>query len=282
MLRIALPNKGALSDETITLVKEAGYSCKRYGRELAVWDSTNDVEFIFLRPRDIAIYVSNETLDIGVTGRDLALDSAVEFEELLPLQFGKSTFRYAVPEGCDLLPYQFEGMRIATSYANLVRADLAERDVNAKVVKLDGAVEISIQLGVADVIADVVESGRTLREAGLKVVGDPVLQSEAVLIARNADIVKRNDVHTFIERLRGIIVAREYVVIEYDCPKAILKQACAITPGIEAPTISPLSEPDWQAVKAMAKRREVNAIMDQLSALGAKGIMVSGIQTCRI
>lgn len=282
MLKVAIPNKGALADEAMVLVKEAGYRCRRYGPELAVYDAGNDVEFIFLRPRDIAIYVSNRTIDLGLTGRDLALDSTAEFEELLPLQFGKSTFRYAVPAKSALQPEQFGGLRIATSYEHLLRADLHRRGLEASIVKLDGAVEISIQLGVADAIADVVESGRTLQEAGLKVVGEPLLKSEAILISRDRQVLDRVEARSFVERLRGIIVAREYAMVEYDCPQAILEAACTVTPGIEAPTISPLREADWFAVKAMAKRSEINQIMDRLVALGAKGIIVTQIQTCRI
>ena len=282
MLRIALPNKGSLSEDAVRLVKEAGYRCKRYGRELALTDDENQVEFIFLRPRDIAIYVSNKILDMGVTGRDLAVDSGGDYNELLPLKFAGSTFRYAVPKDSGLIPDAFSGLRIATSYPTLVRNDLARRGVDASVVRLDGAVEISIQLGVADAIADVVESGRTLKDAGLEVVGDPVLKSEAILITSIPDLEKRAEVKTFVERLRGIVVAREYVVIEYDCRKEIMDAACKLTPGIEAPTIAPLYEDGWVAVKSMVKEREMNLIMDQLSALGAKGIIVSTIQTCRI
>ena len=282
MLKIALPNKGSLSEDAVRLVKEAGYRCKRYGRELALTDSENNIEFIFLRPRDIAIYVSNKILDMGVTGRDLAVDSGVNYTELLALQFARSTFRYAVPKNSGLMPENFAGLRIATSYATLVEEDLRRRGVDASIIRLDGAVEISIKLGVADAIADVVESGRTLKEAGLEVVGDPVLKSEAILITSILGLTDRPEVETFIKRLRGIVVAREYVAVEFDCPKEILEDACKLTPGIEAPTIAPLHEEGWSAVKSMVKRKEMNHIMDQLSALGAKGIIVTKIQTCRI
>ena len=282
MLKIALPNKGALSEESVRLVNEAGYRCKRYSRELAVWDADNEVEFIFLRPRDIAIYVANQTLDLGITGRDLAGDSGASVVELLPLGVGKSMFRYAVPKDSGLTPETLGGLSIATSYANLLRADLEKRKVDAKVVKLDGAVEISVQLGVADAIADVVESGRTLKEAGLIAVGDPILASEAVVITATQEIIKTRSVRIFIERLKGVITARNYVVIEYDCPKSKLDAACKLTPGIESPTIAPLSDPNWVAVKAMVERKEMHARIDALSEMGAKGILVSPISTCRI
>ncbi|MFA4943459.1 MAG: ATP phosphoribosyltransferase [Lentisphaeria bacterium] len=282
MLQIALPNKGALAEEALTLVKAAGYNCRKDEKTLLVRDAENDIEFYFLRPRDIAVYVSNGVLALGITGRDLALESQMPVVELLPLGFAKSTFRYAVPQASDLTPERFGGLRIAASYPNLVRQDLAKRGLEGTVVELDGAVEISVKLGVADAIADVVESGRTLEQAGLKVVGEPILRSEAVVVGRDAAVAETPAARKFLERLRGIVVARDYVMVEYDVPRAALAEACRITPGIESPTVAPLSEPDWAAVKAMARRKEVNRILDGLSALGAKGIIITDIRTCRI
>lgn len=282
MLQIAIPNKGSLSEDAVELVREAGYRCRRDSRELVIRDPDNNVEFYFLRPRDIAVYVGNGLLDLGLTGRDLALDSDAEVTELMALGFGKSSFRYAIPREKDLTPDTFGGLRIATSYPKLVQTDMDRRGQEVSIVKLDGAVEISIQLGVADAIADVVQTGRTLEEAGLKIVGDIVLRSEAIVVARDADFAADPDVRVFLDRLRGIIVAREFVMIEYDAPEALLEQASAITPGIESPTVSPLSKPGWVAVKAMASRVGINDVMDRLYGLGAKGIIVTDIRTCRI
>jgi len=282
MLQIALPNKGALSDDAVALVKEAGYRCRRSDRELRLSDAANGVEFYFLRPRDIAVYVGDGVLDLGITGRDLARDSGAGVTELMALGFGRSAFRYAVPRDSGLTPERFGGLRIATSYPSLVAADLAARGLSATIVRLDGAVEVSIQLGVADAIADVVESGETLRQAGLCVVGEPVLQSEAVLIARSGLETVGGEVRTFVRRLEGIIVARDYVMVEYDAPEDCLDAACRITPGLESPTVAPLSKTGWVAVKAMARRSDVNRIMDDLQAVGARGIIVTDIRTCRI
>lgn len=282
MLQIALPNKGALSEDAVELVREAGYRCRRSGRELMVRDVDNEVTFLFLRPRDIAVYVSNGVLDLGITGRDMLIDSRTNLEELLPLRFGKARFFYAVPKDSRLTPDTLDGTRIATSYPHLVAQDLERRNTDAQIVHLDGAVEISIQLGVADAIADVVQTGRTLEEAGLKTVGAPILETEAILVARNQEATNHNGVRLFIERLRGIIVAREYVMVEYDCPTQVLEAACTITPGIESPTVAPLSKQGWVAVKSMAHRRNINRIMDELTEIGAKGIIVTDIRTCRI
>lgn len=282
MLQIAIPNKGALSEDAVRLLKEAGYKCSRYGRELIVHDSENDVDFIFLRPRDIAVYVGNGIVDLGITGRDLTIDSKADVAELLPLEFGKSRFCYAVPKNSGLTPDEFNGLRIATSYPEIVARDMAKRNFNVKIVKLDGAVEISVKLGVADCIADVVESGRTLIEAGLEITGDPILYSEALLIAGNADVANIPDVKKLIARLRGILVARSYAMIEYDIEKSKLKACCQITPGIESPTISPLDNPDWVAVKAMIGKKEINSVMDKLYAEGARGIIVTALSSCRL
>jgi ATP phosphoribosyltransferase len=281
-MQIALPNKGALAEETLRLVTEAGYRCRPGSRELSVCDPDNGVDFVFLRPRDIPVYISGGVIDVGITGRDLTLERGAEVAELLPLGFGRAAFRYAVPVGSELTPENFAGCRIATSYPNLVMSDLRRRNIPAEIVQLDGAVEISVKLGVADLIADVVQTGRTLVEAGLATVGEPVLLSEAVVIAADAGVAEKPQVRMFIERLRGVVVARDYVMIEYDIPAAQLPAACAVTPGIESPTVSPLQEADWKAVKAMAKRHDVNRIMDELSRLGAKGIIVTDIRTCRI
>ncbi|MDD5728644.1 MAG: ATP phosphoribosyltransferase [Victivallales bacterium] len=282
MLQIAIPNKGALSEETIALFREAGYKCSRYGRELTVADKENNIDFVFLRPRDIAVYIGRGIIDLGVTGRDLALDSKAEVKEIMALNFGASSFHYAVPQASGLTPDKFAGLRIATSYPEIVRLDLEKRGLDARIVRLDGAVEISVRLGVADVIADVVESGRTLKEAGLAVVGEALMQSEAVLVTRDEKIAAKVEVSCLLGRLRGILVARKYAMVEYDIPQPALETACRLTPGIESPTISPLSKTGWVAVKAMIKRRESNVIMDELHKIGARGIIVSDLRSCRL
>jgi ATP phosphoribosyltransferase len=282
MLQVALPNKGGLSEEAVALVREAGYTCRRYGRELMVRDAESGVDFVFLRPRDIAIYVGSGVLALGITGRDLAQDSGATVTELLSLGFGRSTFCYAVPRDSGLDVTDLAGRRIATSYPRLVKADLNRRGLMAEVVRLDGAVEISVRLGVADAIADVVQSGRTLHEAGLVTIGDPLVRSEAVMLARPGEILDDPDARTLLDRLQGIVTAREYVMVEYDVPETALNAACAITPGIESPTVAPLSREGWMAVKAMTPRRQVNRIMDRLAAAGAKGIIVTEIRTCRL
>lgn len=281
LFKIAIPNKGSLSEGAVEILADAGYRCKRHSRELVVRDAEHEVEFIFLRPRDIAIYVGSGLIHAGITGRDLARDSGAPVQERLALGLGRSRFCYAAPRGEGLEPDTLGGKRIATSYANLVEADLQARGLQAEVVRLDGAVEISIRLGVADAIADVVESGRTLVEAGLEIIGEPLLYSEAVVIEREgAEAMEAMDL--LLKRLNGILVAREYVLLEYVAPRSRLEEACKLTPGVKSPTLSPVSEADWMAVSAMVRVKGLNRIIDALSQLGAKGIIAHDIRTCRL
>lgn len=285
MLRVAVPNKGALSEAAAAMLSEAGYRSRTDAKDLTVIDPANKVEFFFLRPKDIAIYVGSGELDFGITGRDLAAESGAPVAERLALGFGSSRFRYAAPAGRDWVAADLAGKRIATAYPNLVRKDLAGKGIEATVIRLDGAVEISIQLGVADAIADVVGSGRTLRQHGLVAFGESLCDSEAVLIegaasnGRSAETAGARD--QLAARVQGVVFGQQYLMLDYDCPRAVLDQAVAITPGLESPTIAPLADPDWAAVRALVPRREVNAIMDELAAIGAKAILASDIRFCR-
>jgi ATP phosphoribosyltransferase len=281
MLRVAVPNKGALSESAAEILSEAGYRRRSDSKDLTVLDPANGVEFFFLRPKDIAIYVGSGQLDLGITGRDLALDSGAAVEERLALGFGRSTFRYAAPAGKEWAPEDLGGLRIATSYPNLVRKDLAERGLEATVIRLDGAVEISIQLGVADAIADVVESGRSLRQNNLVAFGESLCDSEGVLIERAGTPGTDPARKQLIARVQGVVFAQQYLMLDYDCPKAILDEAVKITPGIESPTLAPMVDDNWVAVRAMVSRKVHNNVMDELAELGAKAILASDIRSCR-
>ncbi|MFC6238628.1 ATP phosphoribosyltransferase [Longivirga aurantiaca] len=281
MLRVALPNKGQLSDPAREMLREAGYPAAHSARELVVQDPENDVEFFFLRPRDIAIYVASGQLDIGITGLDLVLDSGVQTETLLELGFAPSTFRFAAPAGTATTVHDLAGKRIATSYAGLLATRLAELGIDATVVKLDGAVENSVRLGVADAVADVVATGTTLKQAGLTVLGEPLLVSQALLVQR-AGAAQSPVVDTFVRRLQGVIVARAYVLVDYDIRTELVERACRITPGIESPTVSSLHDSAWSAVRAMVPRRDVHRVMDELYDMGGRGILVTDIHACRL
>ncbi|MEV0848747.1 ATP phosphoribosyltransferase [Streptomyces sp. NPDC049954] len=285
MLRIAVPNKGSLSGPASAMLHEAGYQQRKESKELVLVDPENEVEFFYLRPRDIAIYVSSGKLDIGITGRDLLLDSGADAEEILPLGFARSTFRYATRPGTVTdarAPQGFDGLTVATSYEGIVAKHLADAGVDASVVHLDGAVETAIELGVAQVIADVVETGTSLRNAGLEVVGEPILTSEAVVIRRTGAATDDERVQRFLRRLQGVLVARSYVMMDYDCRVEHLEEAVALTPGLESPTVSPLHHEGWVAVRAMVPAKEAQRIMDDLYALGARAILTTAIHACRL
>ncbi|MBF6074078.1 ATP phosphoribosyltransferase [Nocardia beijingensis] len=281
MLRVAVPNKGALSESAVSILAEAGYRKRTDSRDLTVLDPANQVEFFFLRPKDIAIYVGSGELDLGITGRDLALDSGAPVQERLALGFGRSTFRYAAPAGREWKVDDLNDKRIATSYPNLVLDDLRRRGIEAEVIRLDGAVEISIQLGVADAIADVVGSGRTLRQHNLVAFGESLCDSEGVLVERaDADRGDRAR-NQLVARIQGVVFAQQYVMLDYDCPKDLLDEAFVITPGLESPTMAPLADTGWVAVRALVPRKQSNELMDKLADLGAKAILATDIRSCR-
>ncbi|MFI6297472.1 ATP phosphoribosyltransferase [Nonomuraea sp. NPDC050790] len=281
MLRLAVPNKGALSEAAQTMLKEAGYRPRRDSKELVVVDVDSACELFFLRPRDIAVYVGEGTLDAGITGRDMLIDSGAEVEEVMPLGFGGSTFRLAAGSGQMSSVQDLKGLRVATAYPGLLEKYLAECGVDARVIKLDGAVETAIRLGVADAVADVVETGTTLRNVGLEVFGDPIMRSEGVLI-RNRDGAGPPGLDQLVRRLQGVIHARDFVMMDYDIRAERIEEAIALTPGMEGPTVSPLHREGWVAVRAMVRRKGHQHVMDQLWDIGARAILVTDIYACRI
>jgi ATP phosphoribosyltransferase len=279
-LKIAVPNKGSLAQSASEILREAGYRQRDDAKRLTLSDPENDVEFFYLRPRDIAIYVGEGTLDLGITGRDLLRDSGAHAEEVMPLGFGRSRFRFAGPVGQFASLDELAGTRIATSYVGVVEQFLASRGLEASVIHLDGAVETSIQLGVADAIADVVETGTTLRQAGLETFGETILDSEAVMISRMGGAPAGFEV--FRRRVEGVLVARSYVMMDYDIAEEHVSAAVELTPGIEGPTISPLRREGWVAVRAMVPRDGAQRMMDDLYLLGARGILLTDIHACRL
>jgi ATP phosphoribosyltransferase len=280
VLRVAIPNKGILSESAISMLKEAGYATRRDTQELHLVDDENQIEFFYLRPRDIATYVGAGSLDVGLTGLDLLMDAESPAEEIADLGFGQSTFRFAAPLSSGFKNVQdLAGKRLATAYPKLIENYLAEQGVSAIIVKLDGAVESAVKLGVADAVADVVSTGNTLRRAGLAIFGPVILSSTARLISAPG---KASLAEKLLRRLQGVLVAREYVIFDYDCPKSLVEAATAVTPGIESPTISPLADQDWVAIRALVKSSQTNQVMDDLYELGARAILVSAIHAARI
>ena len=283
MLRIAVPNKGSLSEPAVTMLKEAGYKQRRDSRELVLVDQENNVEFFFLRPRDVAVYGGSGTLDAGITGRDLLIDSGASALEHMSLGFARSTFRYAAPANTMTTIGDIAGKKVATSYPLLVKGHLEANNITpANIVRLDGAVESSIKLGVGEVIADVVETGSTLKAAGLEVFGEPILQSEAVLVINQNSAELSSGIKTLARRLQGVITARNYVIMDYVVADENLSAAIEVSPGFESPTVSPLHEQHWSAVRVMVPKKATNKIMDSLYEVGARAIIVTSIHASRL
>ncbi len=285
MIKVALPNKGQLFEPTMDMLSACGYRVSKSLRSLSTLDAENGVEFYFLRPGDIPVYVANGILDAGITGRDFVAErvgngNGVKPTELLGLNYGASKLCAAVPQDNKAKKAQdLAKLRIATSFPNIVTKFLAP--AKPRLVELEGAVEISIKLGIADAIVDIVETGTTLKQAGLKIIGKPLFESQAALYAHP----KREGKPELIvlkNRLEGRLLALEYMMVEYDVPKATLKKATAVTPGLESPTVTSLQKEGWYAVKAMVKRRESQKVMDELSKLGCKGILLTSIDSARI
>lgn len=281
LLRIAVPNKGSLAEDAAAMLRAAGYRQRWDPKDLVLVDEANGIEFYYLRPRDIAVYVGEGMLDLGITGRDMLLDSSANAREVLALGFGGTRFRFARPVGSPIGVDDLAGVRIATSYPGLVKAYLDAKQTSARLIGLDGAVESAIRLGVADVIADVVETGSTLKKAGLEVFGDVIMESEAVLIQRR-DAGEPEGMGQLLQHLNGVIVARDYVLVDYDVPEDCLEAATALAPGLEGPTVSPLAKPGWCAVRTLVLRKNHQALMDALWATGARAILVTEVSTARL
>jgi ATP phosphoribosyltransferase len=279
MIKVALPNKGQLFERTLELMSACGYRVNKSSRSLSALDQENQVEFFFLRPTDIPLYVSNGILDAGITGKDFVAEKGLAPTCLFPLNYGYSKLCAAAPvdSGVTTLA-DLRGKRIATSFPNLVSKYFPDRD---RIVELEGAVEISVHLGIADAIVDIVETGSTLKQAGLKVVGEPLFESQAALFAHPAR-EEREELIVLRNRLQGRVLAQEYLMVEYDAPQELIKTACSITPGIESPTVMSLEKTGWCSVKSMVSRKQSQKIMDELSRIGCRGIVLTAIESVRI
>ena len=282
LLKVAVPNKGSLSESARTMLLSAGYRQRTDSKELTLIDPDHNVEFYYLRPRDIAIYVGRGDLDVGITGRDMLLDSRAAAKEIMGLGFGGSTFRFAAKAGSSIDETKLEGKRIATSYAGLLGTYLEDRGVHAEIVELDGAVESSIRLGVAEVVADVVDTGTTLRKAGLTLFGDPICTSEAVLIERADNGANHSAVAGLQTRLRSVMVAQNYFMMDYNVAEEALDATLELAPGVDGPTVSSLAKDGWYAVRALVPRKGAHLLMDRLYEAGARGILLTDLAACRL
>lgn len=282
LLKVAVPNKGSLAEAAKEMLASAGYRQRSDSKELTLIDPEHNVEFYYLRPRDIAVYVGRGDLDVGITGRDMLLDSHASAKEVMGLGFGGSRFRFAARKDSGIDESTLAGKRIATSYAGLLRTYLDERGIDAEIVDLDGAVESAIRLGVADVVADVVDTGTTLRKAGLEMFGNVICTSEAVLIEREDNGENDAAVAALVTRLRSVMVAQNYCMVDYNVAAEQLDAVLALTPGVDGPTVSSLAKDGWFAVRALVPRKGAHLLMDQLYDEGARGILLTELTACRL
>lgn len=280
-LRIGIPSKGRLSEVAGELLKEAGLSFRQQERSLFARCREMPIDITFLRTDDIPVLCAEGAIDLGITGNDLVAESAADVATRLELGVGECRLAVCVPESSEITrPAQLEGCRVATSFPNITRRFLEREGGDAHLVVLSGSVEIMITLGVADVIVDLIETGSTLAANRLRVLTE-IDRYQTVLIqnpdARHAELADR-----VVRRLEGVVIARSYSLLEYNVPRAKLREAEQITPGFNSPTISSLEDADWCAVRVMVKRREVITIMEQLEALGATAILETQIKNCRL
>jgi ATP phosphoribosyltransferase len=280
MIKVAVPNKGMLSEPAMDLLKACGYKVNKPSKILSSIDSVNGIEFYFLRPNDIPMYVGKGIIDAGITGIDFCVEAQSPAVKILDLPFGASKHCVAVPEQSSYEKLSdIENLRIATSFPGIVRDYF--KNPNMELVVLEGAVEISVSLDVADAVVDIVETGTTLKQAGLRILGEPLFLSNAALFA-HPDRKNNPDICNLIRRIEGKLVAMSYKMVEYDVPANLLEKACAITPGLQSPTVAPLQNKNWYSVKAMVKSEESNIIMDKLQDLGCEGILLFSIESARV
>ena len=281
LLRLGLPSKGRLAEVSAQLVAEAGLAFRRSERSLFARCRDMPVEMIFLRTDDIPVLVAEGAIDLGVTGADLVAESGATVVHRLDLGIGSCRLALCVAEDAAIDgPQGLAGARIATGFPRVTRGWLAERGVDARFVPLSGSVEVTIQLGVADAIVDLVETGSTLAANRLRVLAE-IGRYETVLVQhpgfREAELADR-----IVRRLEGVVIARTYSLLEYNIPRARLPEAEAITPGFNSPTVSALEDPGWCAVRAMVRRGDVHEIMERLEAIGASAVIETRIANCRL
>ena len=280
-LRIGIPSKGRLSELATELLNQAGLQFRRQERTLFALVKQLPIDVIFLRTDDIPVLCAEGAIDLGITGSDLLAESGAVVDIRMPLGVGRCRLSLCVPDTSDIQRCeQLDGKRIATSFPNVTREFLAEHQATSHLVELSGSVEIMISLGVADAIVDLVETGSTLAANRLRVLTD-IGAYETILIQnpqrRHAQMADR-----IVKRLEGVVIARDYSLLEYNVPRDRLTAAEAITPGFNSPTVSALEDAGWCSVRVMVNRKEVIDVMEQLDAIGASAILETEIGNCRL
>ncbi|MFZ4080036.1 MAG: ATP phosphoribosyltransferase [Pirellula sp.] len=281
MLRIGVPSKGRLSELATELLLQAGLNFRRQERALFARVSGLSADITFLRTDDIPTLCAEGAIDLGITGSDLVAEAQAAVDVRMKLGVGRCKLAVCVPlHGKIQSASDLDGKRVATSFPRTTERYLDKHSAKVHLVGLNGSVEIMISLGVADAIVDLVETGSTLAANQLRIL-DIIGEYETVLIQspRCRDQVTADRI---VRRLEGVVIARDYSLLEYNIPRAKLSIAEAITPGFTSPTVNSLEDPNWCAVRAMVKRKEVITIMEQLEQIGATAILEFSINNCRL
>ena len=277
-LRLAVPNKGRLAEPAVELLRGAGLEFELSERRLSAAVRNADIELLFVRTEDVAEYVDDGLVELGLTGADLVAEHGGELTTVLPLGFGACSLVLAVPRDAEVAtPAELARCRIATSFPRVTAAYLAGVEVDAQVVEVRGAVEVTPQLGVADAVVDLVASGSTLRMNGLRPLAT-LLVSEAVLVARDGNAAADDRVGGLVAMLRSVLDARGREYMMMNAPAEALERIRQLIPGLSGPTVMPLADPAFIAVHSVVERSQLWRIVPALKAAGARDILVVPIE----
>jgi ATP phosphoribosyltransferase len=278
VLRVALPNKGRLAEPAVALMQSAGLEFELSTRRLSAPVANADVELLFVRTEDVAEYVADGLVELGITGADLMAEHGGALVSLLPLGFGACSLVLAVPRERELDGdlAALSGARIATSFPRVTGRFLEREGIDAQVVEVRGAVEVTPQLGVADAVVDLVASGSTLRMNGLRPVAT-LLASEAVLVARDGETPDER-VAGLVDMLRSVIDARGREYMMMNAPATALDRIRELIPGLSGPTVMPLADPSLIAVHSVVERSQLWRLVPALKQAGARDILVVPIE----
>lgn len=280
-LRIGIPSKGRLSDVAGDLLRQAGLNFRRQNRGLFARVSGLPVDLIFLRTDDIPTLCAEGAIDMGITGSDLVEESNAETEVRMKLGVGRCRLAICVPDDAKFASASdLNAKRVATSFPGVTERYLAAHQAKAHLVSLSGSVEAMIQLGVADAIVDLVETGSTLAANRLRIL-EEIGSYETVLI-QNQQCRDPETADRVVRRLEGVVIARDYSLLEYNILRDKLTEAEAITPGFDSPTVNALEDKNWCSVRVMVCRGDVIDAMERLESLGASAIMETPISNCRL
>ena len=277
-LRLALPNKGRLAEPSIDLLRAAGLEFELSDRRLSASVANADLELLFVRTEDVAEYVADGLVELGLSGADLVAEHGGDLRTILPLGYGACSLVIAVPRDAGIEDVSgLSGARIATSFPRVTSAYMASCGVEAQVVEVRGAVEVTPELGVADAVVDLVASGSTLRMNGLRPIAT-LLASEAVLIGRRGEVDGDERVAMLVDMLRSVLDARGREYMMMNAPADALDRIRSLIPGLSGPTVMPLADPSQIAVHSVVERSQLWRLVPALKEAGARDILVVPIE----